>query len=157
RALQATQRLLDHHTLVRARSRLRDLVAVGGRGSAVFSCRADGGGGKCCKRHLISSGRQRASHCPSTSTKDGAETAILAKPRPMLDRDIDSAATPQQPTVADTRQVKAVIRAVARELRRHGTPSFDVVSNACLERQPQSLWALLDAAVAASTAHRRDE
>ena len=71
----------------------------------------------------------------------------------MLDRIIDSAAAPRQPTVADTRQVKAVIRAVARELRRHGTPSFNVVSNAWLESQPQSLWPLLDAAVAASV-HR---
>src|SRR5215469_13696573 len=92
-----------------------------------------------------------------TSTKDGAESSLLAKPRTMLDRIIDSAAASRQPTVADTRQVKAVIRAVARELRRHGTPSFDVVSNAWLESQPQSLWPLLDAAVAASTAHRRDE
>ena len=50
-----------------------------------------------------------------------------------------------------------MIRAVARELRQHGTPSFSVVSNAWLESQPQSLWPLLDAAVAASIAHRRDE
>jgi hypothetical protein len=92
-----------------------------------------------------------------TSTKDGAESALLAKPCTMRDQIIDSAAAPRQPTVAHTRQVKAVIRAVARELRRHGTPSFNVVSNAWLESQPQSLWPLLDAAVAASTAHRRDE
>ena len=50
-----------------------------------------------------------------------------------------------------------MIRAVATELRRHGTPSFNAVSNAWLENQPQSLWPLLNAAVAASTAHRRDE
>ncbi len=75
----------------------------------------------------------------------------------MLDRTTNSVAAPRQPTAADTRQVNALIRAVATELRRHGTPSFNAVSNAWLESQPQSLWPLLDAAVAASTAHRRDE
>ena len=74
----------------------------------------------------------------------------------MLDRTTDSVA-PRHPTAADTRQVKALIRAVATELRRHGTPSFNAVSNAWLENQPQSLWPLLNAAVAASTTHRRDE
>jgi hypothetical protein len=66
-------------------------------------------------------------------------------------------ASPPPPTVADTREVKALTRAVATELRQHGTPSLDTVSNAWLESQPQSLWPLLDAAVAASTARRRDE
>ncbi len=74
----------------------------------------------------------------------------------MLDRTTDLV-PPRHPTAADTRQVKALIRAVATELRRHGTPSFNAVSNAWLESQPQSLWPLLNAAVAASTAHRRDE
>ena len=48
-------------------------------------------------------------------------------------------------------------RAVAKELRQHGAPSLEVASTAWLESQPQSLWPLLDAAVAASTARRRDE
>jgi hypothetical protein len=66
-------------------------------------------------------------------------------------------AAPSQPRPADTRQVKALTRAVAAQVRRHGTPSFDAASNSWLESQPQSLWPLLDAAVAASSARRRDE
>lgn len=61
------------------------------------------------------------------------------------------------PTPADTKQAKALTRAVARELRRHGTPSLDGAGTAWMEERPQSLWPLLDAAVAAGTAHERDE
>lgn len=48
-------------------------------------------------------------------------------------------------------------QAVAKEVRRHGAPSLELASTAWLESRPQSLWPLLDAAVAASTARRRDE
>jgi hypothetical protein len=43
------------------------------------------------------------------------------------------------------------------ELHRHGTPALDAADMAWMEAQPQSLWPLLDAAVAASTARQRDE
>ena len=81
-----------------------------------------------------------------SSTEAGARSSFLAEPHTMLDRTTDSV-PPRHPTAADTRQVKALIRAVATELRRHGTPSFNAVSNAWLESQPQSLWPLLNAAV----------
>ena len=74
----------------------------------------------------------------------------------MPDRTTDLVA-PQHLTAADTRQAEALIRAVATELRRHGTPSFNVVSNAGWRASDRSLWPLLDAAVAASIVHRRDE
>jgi hypothetical protein len=64
---------------------------------------------------------------------------------------------PPPPAAADMRQVKALARAVATELRRHGTPSLDALNTAWLESRPQTLWPLLDAAVTASTASRRDE
>ena len=66
-------------------------------------------------------------------------------------------AAPPQPTAADASQVKALMRAATAELRRHGAPSLDMARMAWLESQPQSLWPLLDATVAASTARRRDE
>ena len=64
---------------------------------------------------------------------------------------------PPPATSADARRVKALARAAAAELRRHGSPSLDAMNTAWLESQPQALWPLLDAAVAASTARRRDE
>ena len=64
---------------------------------------------------------------------------------------------PNPPSPADAREIKALTRAVAAELRRHGTPSLDALSNAWLESQPQTLWPLLDATVAASAARKRDE
>ena len=48
-------------------------------------------------------------------------------------------------------------RTVAMDLRRHGTPALGAADKAWLEGQPQSLWALLDTAVATSTTGRRDE
>jgi hypothetical protein len=63
---------------------------------------------------------------------------------------------PPPPTPADRRRVKAMTRTVAMDLRRHGTPALGVADKAWLEGQPQSLWALLDTAVATSTAGRRD-
>ena len=48
-------------------------------------------------------------------------------------------------------------RTVAMDLRRHGTPALGAADKAWLEGQPQSLWSLLDTAVAVSTAGRRDE
>ena len=69
-------------------------------------------------------------------------------------------ASPEGPppaSTADTRQVEALVRAAAAELRRHGSPSLDAMNTAWLESQPQTLWPMLDAAVAASNARRRDE
>ncbi len=57
----------------------------------------------------------------------------------------------------DIRRTKALVRAVATELRKNGAPSLETASHAWLESQPQSLWPLLDAAVAASTAREPDE
>jgi hypothetical protein len=66
-------------------------------------------------------------------------------------------AAPPPPTPADTKRVKAMTRTVAMDLRRHGTPALGAADKAWLEGQPQSLWSLLDTAVAISTAGRRDE
>ena len=66
-------------------------------------------------------------------------------------------AAPPPPTPADTRRVKAMMRTVAMDLRRHGTPALGAADKAWLEERPQSLWPLLDTAVAASTAERRDQ
>jgi hypothetical protein len=66
-------------------------------------------------------------------------------------------AAPPPPTPADTRRAKALTRTVATDLRRHGTPALRAADKAWLEGQPRSLWSLLDAAVAASTAGHRDE
>ena len=60
-------------------------------------------------------------------------------------------------TPEDTRHAKALVRTVAAALRQHGAPSLETVDMARLEGQPQILWPLLDAAVAAGTARRRDE
>ena len=73
----------------------------------------------------------------------------LASPSP--------SAAPPSPTPADTRRVKALTRTVAMDLRQHGTPALGAADKAWLEGQPQSLWPLLNAAVATSTAERRDE
>lgn len=61
------------------------------------------------------------------------------------------------PTAADIRRTKALVRAVATELRQSGAPSLETASHAWLESQPQSLWPLLDATVAGSTARKRDD
>ena len=45
----------------------------------------------------------------------------------------------------------------ATELRQRGAPSLETANHAWLESQPQSLWPLLDATVAASAARKRDE
>ena len=68
-----------------------------------------------------------------------------------------SGSAPPPPTVADRRDVKALVRTVAAELRRNGAPSLETASQAWLESRPQSLWPLFDAAVTAGTARRRDE
>lgn len=60
-------------------------------------------------------------------------------------------------TTEDTRRAKALVRAVVAALRQRGAPSLDAADIAWLEDRPQSLWPLLDAAVAASTARRRNE
>jgi hypothetical protein len=80
--------------------------------------------------------------------EDGAQRRILAK-RPSM----------QIPSVTaeDTRRAKAMVRTVAAALRQRGAPSLDAVDTAWLEDRPQSLWPLLDAAVAASAARRRNE
>jgi hypothetical protein len=61
------------------------------------------------------------------------------------------------PTPQDTRRVKALTRAAAMAMRRHSSPTLGAVDQAWLEGQPQTLLSLLDTAVAASTAKRRDE
>jgi hypothetical protein len=68
-----------------------------------------------------------------------------------------SASAPPPPTAADTRDVKALVRSVAAEIRRNGQPSLEAASQGWLETRPQSLWPLFDAAVAAGTARKRDE
>jgi len=68
-----------------------------------------------------------------------------------------SASAPPPPTAADTRDVKALVRSVAAEIRRDGAPSLEAASQRWMEDHPQSLWPLFDAAVAAGTARRRDE
>jgi len=64
---------------------------------------------------------------------------------------------PPPPSAADTRRVKAMTRAVAKELRQRGIPVLDAMDTAWMEERPQSLPLLLDAAVAAITAGKRDE
>ena len=64
---------------------------------------------------------------------------------------------PPPPTAADTRDVKALVRSVAAEIRRSGAPSLEAASQGWLETRPQNLWPLFDAAVAAGTARKRDE
>ena len=61
------------------------------------------------------------------------------------------------PTPQDARRVKALTRAAAMAMRRHSSPTLGAVDQAWLEGQPQTLLSLLDTAVAASTAKRRDE
>jgi hypothetical protein len=61
------------------------------------------------------------------------------------------------PTPEDARRVKALTRAAAMAMRRDSSPTLGAVDQAWLEGQPQTLLLLLDTAVAASTAKRRDE
>ena len=91
------------------------------------------------------------------ATKDGPDSSYLAKFHSMVHTHTYSAVAPPPPTQADVRQVKALMQAVAKEVRRHGAPPLEMASTAWLESRPQSLWPLLDAAVAACTARRRDE
>ena len=67
-----------------------------------------------------------------------------------------SHALPKQ-SADDARQINALTDAVAKELRRHAAPRLDPAGMAWIEQRPESLWPLLDAAVAAMTAGRRDE
>jgi len=60
------------------------------------------------------------------------------------------------PTAA-ARRAEALVRAAAGELRRKGTPAISAADKIWMENQPESLWPLLDAAVAASIAPERDE
>jgi hypothetical protein len=43
------------------------------------------------------------------------------------------------------------------DLRRHSTPVIDAAAKVWMDQRPQSLWPLVDAAVAAGTAGQRDE
>ncbi len=61
------------------------------------------------------------------------------------------------PPSQDTRRVKALARTAAMAMQRHGAPTLSAADQAWFEGQPQSLLPLLDTAVAASTAKRRDE
>src|SRR5271165_3924361 len=64
---------------------------------------------------------------------------------------------PPPPSPADTRRVKALARAVAMDLRRHGAPAIDAAGKVWMEQRPQSLWPLLGATVAAGASGRRDD
>lgn len=61
------------------------------------------------------------------------------------------------PTPQDARRVKSLTRTAATAMRQHGSPMLGAMDQAWLEGQPQTLLPLLDTAVAASTAKRRDE
>ena len=61
------------------------------------------------------------------------------------------------PTPADAKRVNAMTHAVATAMRRHNSPSLGAVDQTWLEGRPQTLLALLDTTVAASTAEPRDE
>ena len=69
---------------------------------------------------------------------------ILASPLPL-------------PTPQDARRVKSLTRAAAAAMRRDGSPALDAADQSWLEGRPQTLLPLLDTAVAASKAKRRDE
>lgn len=60
-------------------------------------------------------------------------------------------------TPADIRRVKALTRSVAAELHQHDNPALNAADRNWMETHPQSLSPLLDAAVAASAARKRDE
>ena len=64
---------------------------------------------------------------------------------------------PPPPTATDTRRVKAMTQAVAKAVRQQGRPVLEAADTAWMEERPQSLLLLLDAAVAASAAGKRDE
>jgi hypothetical protein len=82
------------------------------------------------------------------AAQDGVWQPSLAKLPAMSHR---------SPTAEDIRRTKALVRAVATELRQSGAPSLETANHVWLESQPQSLWPLLDATVAASAARKRDE
>jgi hypothetical protein len=60
------------------------------------------------------------------------------------------------PTPADAKRVNAMTHAVATAMRRHNSPSLGAVDQTWLEGRPQTLLALLDTTVAASTAEPRE-
>lgn len=64
---------------------------------------------------------------------------------------------PTPATPADVRRVKALTRSVTAELRQHDNPALNAADRNWMETHPQSLWPLLDAAIAASAARKRDE
>ncbi len=64
---------------------------------------------------------------------------------------------PTPATPADIRRVKALMRSVAIELRQHDNPALNAADRNWMETHPQSLWPLLDAAVAASATRKRDD
>ncbi len=84
----------------------------------------------------------------------------MARHSEQLDLLKSSASEPSHPTPAipaDIRRVKALTRSVAMELRQHSNPALNAADRSWIETHPQSLWPLLDAAVAASAARKRDE
>jgi hypothetical protein len=85
------------------------------------------------------------------------EKARHAKGFDLLEPSFNQLPGPTPATLADTRRVKALTRAVAMELRQHGTPALNAADRVWIEGCPQSLWPLLDFAVAVSTARKRDE
>ncbi len=94
------------------------------------------------------SGPKRPGAPRATPRRDGIGLAFLAKRHPM---------SYPSATAEDTRRAKALVRAVVSALRERGAPSLDATATAWLEDRPHSLWPLLDAAVAACTARRRNE
>ena len=64
---------------------------------------------------------------------------------------------PMSAPPADIRRVKALTRSVAAELRQHDNPALNAADRNWMETHPESLWPLLDAAIAASAARKRDE
>ena len=61
------------------------------------------------------------------------------------------------PTPRDARRIKALTRAAAMAIRRNSSSKLGATDQVWLERRPETLLPLLDAAVAASMAKRRDE
>src|SRR5271155_5783895 len=58
------------------------------------------------------------------------ETGEDEEPDDLITPPLDLPAGPPPPTPADKERAKALTRAVARELRRHGTPSLDAAGKA---------------------------
>src|SRR3954470_21334507 len=63
----------------------------------------------------------------------------------------------RSPTAEDIRRTKALLRAVATELRQSGAPSLETANHAWLESKPQSLCPRLAPTVGASAARKRNE